>query len=166
MGHRAVGRKHGDRQELVVSIRTHGILCVRKGQGINNLGGGAVDGIELHVPGRWSTRMIAFAVEPLSVAWDNIARLADECWNEIEADKHVEPHDMRRERYQEYEDAGMLYCAIARDRGEAIGFGIGIVYDSLHTQVRICVDDGIYLKPARSEERRGGKECRSRWSPD
>lgn len=92
--------------------------------------------------------MISFAVEPLSVAWNDIARLADECWNDIEADKHVEPHDMRRERYQEYEDSGMLYCAIARDEGEAIGFGIGIVYDSLHTQVRICVDDGMYLKPA------------------
>lgn len=92
--------------------------------------------------------MISFAFEPLSVAWDDIARLADECWNEIEADKHVEPHNMRRERYREYEDAGMLYCAIARDGREAIGFGIGIVYDSLHTQVRICVDDGIYLKPA------------------
>lgn len=92
--------------------------------------------------------MISFAVEPLSVAWDDIERLARACWQEIEAHRHQEPHDMRRERYQEYEDAGMLYCAIARDDGRAIGFGIGNVYDSLHTQVRICVDDGLYIEPA------------------
>ena len=36
--------------------------------------------------------------------------------------------------------------------------------DSIHVAVQPLVDGG-YVKLCRSEERRVGKECRSRWSP-
>ena len=42
--------------------------------------------------------------------------------------------------------------------GESHGRGIGVVLDNLPSGEEIDLDE-------RSEERRVGKECRSRWSP-
>ena len=41
--------------------------------------------------------------------------------------------------------------------GIAIGFVITVI-------ISMCIGDGSFY-PVRSEERRVGKECRSRWSP-
>ena len=44
-----------------------------------------------------------------------------------------------------------------------IGWGVEVVYAAVKTHK--LVNRGFLCGPIRSEERRVGKECRSRWSP-
>ena len=41
----------------------------------------------------------------------------------------------------------------------------GMKLDLLRADPRVAVEGDIFIKTERSEERRVGKECRSRWSP-
>ena len=72
--------------------------------------------------------------------------------------------------------AGSSYGNIFRVTtwGESHGKGLGVVVDGIPAGLELCEEDiQIFLnrgKPGqskftRSEERRVGKECRSRWSP-
>src|SRR3989454_7456406 len=54
------------------------------------------------------------------------------------------------------------YCAVM-DRETYTDFVLGALIDSLFVPVRVDRDERPDV--ARSEERRVGKECRSRWSP-
>ena len=53
---------------------------------------------------------------------------------------------MRLDRYKEYEDAGMFYCAVARDGDRAVGYTTGFISDCMHTQAKVGHDDGMYLE--------------------
>src|SRR6266536_6543413 len=47
-----------------------------------------------------------------------------------------------------------------------IGFGAGVIcYGAIQLREKLRVDDALDVWAVRSEERRVGKECRSRWSP-
>jgi GNAT superfamily N-acetyltransferase len=94
--------------------------------------------------------VITFHIKRIESVWNDISRLSQECWDETESDKHDSSHLMRLDRYKEYEDAGMFYCAVARDGERVVGFSTGFISDCMHTQAKVAVDDGMYLeKPYR-----------------
>ena len=55
--------------------------------------------------------------------------------------------------------------AVMTVTGEAGGGAIKIVMNGKHEVSRVSIDPSVAGDDRRSEERRVGKECRSRWSP-
>ena len=47
----------------------------------------------------------------------------------------------------------------------AVGGNIGVYYNMANSAGDSCMDGFRIIESSRSEERRVGKECRSRWSP-
>ena len=49
--------------------------------------------------------------------------------------------------------------------GAAIGIGRAVAFEMAKSGCRVIINYNTHKKLLRSEERRVGKECRSRWSP-
>ena len=65
-------------------------------------------------------------------------------------------------------DMAFDYKAVAAGiaRSEGMGALLPVVEkELLHYRILSAMQDGGFFGPIRSEERRVGKECRSRWSP-
>lgn len=92
--------------------------------------------------------MIQFQTETLDQAWDDLVPLIHAYWKEAETHRHYQGLELKRERYDEYERAGMLHCVTVRDDGVLIGYALGYISKSMRSQALTWGDDMFYLMPA------------------
>src|ERR1035441_8724115 len=65
-----------------------------------------------------------------------------------------------------FPDSDRIYWVSERMGKSQAEIGLGADYYSLREAHRLFAEVGAFEPLTRSEERRVGKECRSRWSPD
>ena len=92
--------------------------------------------------------MIVVQSETLEQAWTDLVPLIFAYWKEAETHRHYQGIELRRDRYDEYERAGMLHCVTVRDDGRLVGYALGYVSVSMRSQVKIWGDDMFYIQPA------------------
>ena len=92
--------------------------------------------------------MIVVQSETLDQAWTDLVPLIFAYWKEAEGHRHYQGIELRRERYDEYERAGMLHCVTVRDDGRLVGYALGYISVSMRSQVKIWGDDMFYIQPA------------------
>jgi GNAT superfamily N-acetyltransferase len=72
---------------------------------------------------------------------------------ELAIDPQEIPLDPKWDIYRARDAAGQILFITLRKRGELIGYFIGFILESLHNDLRLCVQDIFYV---REEERRQG----------
>jgi L-amino acid N-acyltransferase YncA len=92
--------------------------------------------------------MISVQSETLDQAWTDLVPLILSYWREAEVHRHYQGIDLRRDRYDEYERAGMLHCVTVRDDGRLVGYALGYISVSMRSQVNTWGDDMFYLLPS------------------
>ena len=92
--------------------------------------------------------MIVVQSETLDQAWTDLVPLIFAYWKEAETHRHYQGIELRRDRYDEYERAGMLHCVTIRDDGRLVGYALGYVSVSMRSQVKTWGDDMFYLLPS------------------
>ena len=88
-----------------------------------------------------------FAIEPLSICWDEMVALAEGHWQETEAHHHSQGFNPKRERYEQYEQSGWFFEFVVRDAGRMVGFSGMYLVPSMHSQAWIATEDTWYLVP-------------------
>lgn len=92
--------------------------------------------------------MISIGVERLADCWDDIIRLGSLHWKETMEWQHGrQEFSPSRDRYQCYEDLGILVLFVVRDDGRYAGHGMMYLTPSMHTQALIAVEDFMFLLP-------------------
>ena len=93
------------------------------------------------------------------VVGEDLARAITEIWLDTPAEG--ERHLARRQKIRALENSNMICDVQPGDRGRFII----IDHPLIQHKISIIRDKNTTVKDDRSEERRVGKECRSRWSP-
>lgn len=113
--------------------------------------------------------MIAFAVEPLSVCWDEMVKLASEHWKETEGYRHGQPFAPSFDRYNEYDKCGWYFEGTIRDDGVLVGYAGIYLTPSMHSQQVIATEDSLFILPSHRKGRNAIRfikfledECRKR----
>lgn len=86
-----------------------------------------------------------FAVESLHNCWDEIMALASAHWQETEAYRHGQPFAPSFKRYTQYEDMGCLMQVTGRSNGEMVAYATLYITESMHSQVKLCVEDTFFI---------------------
>lgn len=99
--------------------------------------------------------MIQFQEEEVRECWDELCPLAADHHASSMNYKRHEPFNPKRERYEQYNDAGMFRLLTARDQGQLVGY-FGVYFmESMHSQLPIAREDTFYLAPSH----RGGRNA-------
>lgn len=91
--------------------------------------------------------MIAFAIEPLEQAWDEMVQLATQHWKETQSYRHGQGFKPLFERYNQYAKIGCYLPFTARDEGRMVGYGGLYIVPSMHTQQIIATEDTWFMLP-------------------
>jgi len=91
--------------------------------------------------------MLAFQIEPLAACWNELMTLASRHWNETEGFRRGEQFAPSYARYAECERIGFFCMFTARDGGSLVGYAGMYVTQSMHSQIRIAVEDQWFLAP-------------------
>lgn len=74
--------------------------------------------------------------------------LVTEHWKEVSANRDKVPLSVDREKYLALEAAGKLFCFVARDNGELIGYNVFFVDTHIHYKETVfAANDAIFVKP-------------------
>jgi GNAT superfamily N-acetyltransferase len=93
---------------------------------------------------------LVFAIEPLSVCWDEMVALASKHWQETESYRHGQPFAPSFDRYNQYDQAGWYFEATIRDAGVLVGYAGIYLIESMHSQQVIATEDSLFIdKPYR-----------------
>jgi hypothetical protein len=99
--------------------------------------------------------MLTFQEETVRDCWEEVYPLAYEHHRSSQNYKRHEPFNPRRERYEQYNDAGMFRLLTARDQGRLVGYFGVYLMESMHSQLPIAREDTFYLAPSH----RGGRNA-------
>jgi len=90
---------------------------------------------------------VKFAIEQFDDCWDEIIENAEKHWFETEQYRHGQKFNPDKERYLQYEKAGIYIQFTARDKGKLAGHCGMYVMKSMHTQEVIATEDTWFLLP-------------------
>ena len=91
---------------------------------------------------------LEFSVEAYSEVIEEMRLLYPAHWVESAHDTESIPLDVNYERYLQLESAGLLHVAIARNKGELVGYHIFVVRSPQHhMSTTLAFSDATYLKP-------------------
>jgi hypothetical protein len=99
--------------------------------------------------------MLTFHEERVRDCWEELYPLAYDHHGSSQNYKRHEPFNPRRERYEQYNDAGLFRLLTARDQGRLVGYFGVYLMESMHSQLPIAREDTFYLAPSH----RGGRNA-------
>jgi|TARA_Y100000310_G_scaffold181396_2_gene181327 N-acetylglutamate synthase-like GNAT family acetyltransferase len=93
---------------------------------------------------------VNFQIERLGDIWEEVMFLCNLHWKEYQ-EQHIlgfdAPMNPDKARYIEYNDMGYHIQFTARDEGLLVGHCGVYISESMHTGIKTCSEDTIYLRP-------------------